>query len=201
MGLSSQNLPYKAVWWSMCLTQKELFPVHTMKSHLPTEFSLLPPTCKRNLIGWYSNLYFDKKPKPTKTQTQQNTLCEDLIQYFSFTALYLCWSTISVCSHPLDFQFLPGASKSSQLFSFSKLRFKSPACSPVGCICFHMRLPPLLEFKVLFCLRQGWSAIKTLLPLHKPPVIFFINLPTPLLLPKSCCSPAHHAICTAGIQR
>jgi len=46
-----------------------------------------------------------------------------------------------------------------------------------------VRLPPHFEFKVLFCLRQGWPAIKTFIPLHKPPVIFFANLPNPILLP------------------
>lgn len=117
MGLSSQNLPHTTVRWSMCSTQKELFPVHTMKSYLPIEFRLMSPTCKRNLIGWYSNLYSDKRLKPTKKQTQQNTSCEDLTEYFSFAALCLCWSTISGWRYPLDFQFLPGAPKSSQLFT------------------------------------------------------------------------------------
>lgn len=41
----------------MYLIQNELFPLYTMMIHLPVEFILLPPTCKTNLIGCYSDIY------------------------------------------------------------------------------------------------------------------------------------------------
>lgn len=166
-------------------------PLHTMMSHLPIEFSLLPPTCKRNLIGCYSNLYSDKVAergeKKKKILSHLKTLYSVFLPQPSICAgppsqcLVTLWTAITPSRLPISTWSHPKVHSSFPLLL--KLSLKSPVCGPAGCVCFHLRLPPPLEFKVLFCLRQGWPAIKTLLPLHKPPVIFFTNLPTSLLLP------------------
>lgn len=74
----------KTVQGSMCLTRNALFPLYTRMSHLPIEFSLLPPTCKRNLIYSNSNLHSDKvaerdkKKKPKKHPNKKKTSNEPI---------------------------------------------------------------------------------------------------------------------------
>lgn len=158
MALSPQNLPCKTVQWSMCLTWNALFPLCTRMSHLPIEFSLLPPTCKRNLIGSNSNLYSDKvveSDKKKKKEGNKPSSWRPPTVYFFHSPLFVlvhhpsnCVVTLQTAIPPSRFPIFthrhPKVHNSFHLLP--KLSFTSPVCGPMDWIRFHVRLPPPFEF-------------------------------------------------------
>lgn len=193
----------------MCLTQNELFPLHNMMSHLPIEFSLLPPTCKRNLIGCYSNLSSDKVAEREEKKQKTPISSEDLIQYFSSTVLYLCRSIISVCSYPSNSHsslwisnFYLGPSKSSQLFYFtSQTTFQVSGMwsSRLHMLSWEATSPLWIQSFILPETRVAYN--KDLASTSQATCYLLRQPANSSIASQSCCSPAHCAICTAGIQR
>lgn len=141
MALSSQNLPHKTVQWSMCLNQSELFSRHIMMSHLPIEFSLLPPNCRRNLIGYCSNLYSDKVAEWRKKEKKKKAGFIWRLQIVFFFHNPVCagphsqyadilQTTITPSRFPISSRGHPKVHSSFPLLP--KPSLKSPVCDSCG---------------------------------------------------------------------